>query len=313
MLAIAPSQALPTDRSPVPVRIAVLTVAWGPPAPIPGLIDGLAELGYRENEDFVIAVWFAEGDAAALPERAARMLANDVDVVLAVGPMEAEAAAEATAETPIVFLYVDDPISLGLIETYARPGGNVTGVANGGFGISRRRLQLFGQMVPGMQRVLFPFNASNQHQSIEAELFAAYATEMGIEIVSLPIERAADLDQIPTLIISEDIDGILAPKDVDMNIPGVLVDVAARASLPTMFQIPEYVEVGGLASYGADSEAIGKQAARLIDRILRGSDPATIPVETPDRLSLVVNLRTATEIGLPIPEVILFMADRIIR
>jgi len=299
----------PIDR----IHIGILTNAWGPPAALSHIVDGLSALGHVENEDFVIAVWFTEGDANALPQKAEEMLAAGVHVIVTVGPLEADAAAQATGELPIIFTNVGDPIEQGLIESYAQPGGNVTGIADAGFGISGRRLQLFAEMIPEMRRILLPFNITNPYQASEAEEYRRLASRLGISLLPVPFDADGGAAYLASLISDLNVDGILVPRDVDLNIPGTALEVAVNASIPSMFEIAQYVEAGGLASYGAASDAVGRQVARMIDKIARGESPAAIPVETPERMELVVNLRTATDLGLSLPPVVLFQADRTIR
>ena len=153
-------------------------------------------MGHRENEDFAIAVWFTAGAASELPQMASKMLESGVEVVVTVGPLEADAAARATDQIPIVFINVEDPIAQGLIESYARPGGNITGVADGGFGISARRLELFAAIAPGMRRVLLPYNQANPHHSEEVEEYVRLAERMGLTLVPHPIEEMAGADEL---------------------------------------------------------------------------------------------------------------------
>ena len=297
----------------IPIRIGILTSAWGPPAALEGMIAGLQELGYREDEDFVAAVWFTEGDTTELDETVVEMLERGVDIVVTVGPLEADAAARATDDHPILFTNVGDPIAQGLVEAYARPGGNITGVADGGFGISGRRLQLFSEMVPTMERVLLPFNIANPHQASEVESYRQLADRLDLTLIPIPFAADGGADMLISLVEQLDIDGILCPRDVDLNIPGVVMEISEAIAIPSMFEISSYVDAGGLASFGSSSDVTGRQVARMIDLILKGQEVSSIPVETPERLEFVINLQTAANIGLAIPQVVLSQANRTIR
>jgi putative ABC transport system substrate-binding protein len=296
-----------------PVRIGVLTPAWGPPGGLDRLVEGLIDLGYRENEDFVIGVRFTQGNISALPAAARAMVEGGVDLLLADNEPAVKAVQKATSTHPIIFLGLGDPIGRGLIASYNRPGGNTIGVTDLDLEVSGKRLQLFKELVPRLKRVLLPYDKHNNYDAAQAELYRTAAQRLGIELVERQLESEDQARAALAEVRREDVDGMLAPEDVSMNIPGLVVEFAQRAGIPAMFASSVYLAGGGVASYGGSRDASGRQAARLVDKIIRGADPAGLPVETVQSLELVINLKKADELGIVVPREVLFQADRIIR
>ena len=308
LLCAAPALAL--DR---PVRIGVLTPAWGPPGGLDGLVEGLVDLGYRENEDFVIGVRFTQGDISALPTAAQAMVEGGVDLLLADNEPAVKAVQEATATHPILFLGLGDPIGRGLIASYNRPGGNATGVTNLDLEVSGKRLQLFKELIPGLKRVLLPYDKHNNYDVAQAHLYRTAAQRLRIELVERQFDSEGEAGAALAEVRRGDIDGMLAPEDVSLNIPGLVLEFAQKAGIPAMFASSVYLAGGGVASYGGSRDAAGRQAARLVDKIIRGADPAGLPVETVQSSEFVINLKTADELGIVVPREVLFQADRILR
>jgi putative ABC transport system substrate-binding protein len=308
LLAAVPALAL--ER---PVRIGVLTAAWGPPGGLEGFVQGLIDLGYRENEDFVIGIRFTQGDISALPGAAKAMVEGGVDLLLADDEPAIKAVQDATSTHPIIFLGVGDPIGRGLIASYNRPGGNATGVADLDLEVSGKRLQLFKDLIPGLERVLLPYDKHNNYDEVQAGLYRAAAQRLRIELVERQLETEDQARAVLAEVRREDIDGMLAPQDVSLNIPGLVLEFAQRNGVPSMFAGSVYLAGGGLASYGGSRDAAGKQAARLVDKIVMGADPGGLPVETVQTIEFVINLKTADELGVVVPREVLFQADRIIR
>ena len=211
-----------------PVRIGVLTAAWGRPGALDGLVAGLVDLGYRENEDFVIGVRITQGDLSALPAAAQAMVAGGVDLFLADDEPAAKAVQEATSTHPLIFLGVGDPIGRGLIESYNRPGGNATGVADLDLEVSGKRLQLFKELIPALQRVLFPYDEHNNYGAAQAELYRTAAQRLHVVLVERQLETEDEARAALADLRSEGIDGMLAPGDVSLNIPGLVLEFAAK-------------------------------------------------------------------------------------
>ena len=296
-----------------PVRIGALTESWGPTPQIVGLRDGLIALGYKENADFVLGVRFTQGDTEALPAAARELVQLGARLIFASDGTSAKAAQVATSGVPIVFGGGGDPIRLGLIQTFARPGGRVTGVTDLDLELGPKRLEVFRAIVSTLKRVLFVYNAADDYGAEEARLYRETARRLGIVLIERPVRtqeeaRAALLDIRPSTV-----DGVLQPRFLSLNIPGFVLEANLQRGIAAMFAGAFWVERGALASYGADFYATGRQAARLVDKILKGAKPAEIPVETNPKVELAINLKTARALKLTIPPEILYRADRVIE
>ena len=297
-----------------PIRIGALTTSWGPTPEMAALRDRLLELGYHERDDFVLGVRFTQGDNAALLHAAHQLVAYDVDLIFAVGhDLVVQAAQKATTRIPIVFAAVSDPVGAGLIQSFARPGSNTTGVSDLGLELVPKRLEVFREMIPGLQRVLFPYDAADPEHLLEAQALRSAARRLGIVLMEKPLRTEEEAKTILAEIKPGAVDGILAPRCCSLNISGFILETASQKSLPTMFQQVFWVEQGALASYGPDYYASGRQAARLVDKILKGANPAEIPVEVNPKIEFAINLKVPKALGLTIAPEVLFQADRIVR
>lgn len=294
------------------VKIGVLTPVWGATPQVVGLRDGLEELGYRENEDFVIGVRFTQGNLSMLSAAARDLVAMAPDLIVA-HDAAAVPIKQATAKIPIVFVGVTDPLGSGLVESFARPGGNVTGVSDRELQLGQKRLEVFAQMVPGLKRVLFLYDPQHAYASAGAKVYREAAGRLGIDLVERTIHKEEEAEAFFAGLHTGDVDGILRPPSPSLNIPGFILETAARESIPTMFNGSFWVEQGALASYGPNEYASGRQAARLVDRILNGASPAEIPVELNDRIEFVINLKVSKALGLKIPSEVLYRADKLVR
>jgi ABC-type uncharacterized transport system substrate-binding protein len=296
-----------------PIKIGVLTASWGPGPATVGLRDGLVELGYRENEQFVLGVRFTQGDLAALPAAARELVQYGVDIICPSEEDPSKAVQMATTRIPIVFSVVGDPVGLGLIQSFARPGGNITGVADLRLELGPKRLELFHEIVPGLKRVLFPYDAADAAAVAEARAYRNAAHRLGIVLVEKAVRTEEEAQATLAQISQDEVDGILAPRQTSLNIPGFVLEATSQRALPTMFDAAFFVERGGFASYGPDYYASGWQAARLVDKILKGANPADIPVEVNPKIEFAINLKVAKALGLTIAPEVLYRADRIIR
>jgi ABC-type uncharacterized transport system substrate-binding protein len=302
-----------TAQAPHPVRIGALTESWGPSKGIVGFRDGLQELGYRENEHFVLGVRFTQGDTAALPAAARELVQHGVDLLLTTGADATRAAQKATDRIPIVFIGSSDPVGLGLVQSFARPGGNVTGVTDLDTELTPKRLELFKDIIPSLQKVLLPYDVEDRQTVAQLPAYRAAARGLGVVLVERPVRTQAEAQATIGGVRKGDVDGILAPRYLALNIPGFMLEATARRAIPSMFHDTFFVEQGGLASYSASRYQSGRQAARLADKILKGVKPSDLPVERPTKLELAINLRTARALGLTIPQSVLLRADQVIE
>jgi putative ABC transport system substrate-binding protein len=290
-----------------PIRIGALTSSWGPTPQVAGLRDRLLELGYRENDDFVIGVRFTQGNLAALPTAARELVQHGADLILAAEEQQA------TSQVPIVFTSVSNPVELGLVKSFARPGGNITGVSDLAPDLNPKRLELFLATVPALRRVLLPYDATTTLTAEEVKVSRQAARRLGIELIERAIRSQAEAQTVLAQIRKDHVDGILVLRCCSLNIPGYVLETTARQKIPAKFESAFWVEQGALVSYGPDYYASGKQAARLVDKIIKGATPGEIPVEVNTKIEFVINLETAKGLGLTIPPEVLYRADKIIR
>jgi putative tryptophan/tyrosine transport system substrate-binding protein len=296
-----------------PVLIGALTESWGPTPGVVGLRDGLQELGYRENHDFVIGVRFTQGNIAALPEAARDLVKQGSDILFTANPGPAKAAQIATNRIPIVFYGAGDPIGLGLIKSFARPGGNITGITDLDLELDSKRLEIFKEMMPGLTRVLFAYDKAEAFSGAQAKIYRDISRRLKITLIEKTIISEAEAQATFDALKKNEVHGILAPRSLSFNIPGLALEATTRQRFPTMFFGPWYVEQGGLASYGPAFYQSGRQAARLVDKIFKGTNPRDIPVEVNNKIEFVVNLKAATALGIKIVPDILYRATRVIR
>ena len=297
-----------------PVKIGALTASWGPTPQMVGLRDGLLSLGYREGEQFVIGVRFTQGDPAPLLEAAQGLVRDGADILFPTEANAARAAQRATTRIPIVFAAVGgDPVELGLVQSVARPGGNITGITDGDLELNPKRLEIFKDMIPSLKRVLYLYDRNDAHAAAAARAFREGARQLGVVLVEKPVRTEAEARAILARLRKADVDGIVSPPTISLNIPGIALDATLERSLPTMFNAAFMVERGGLVSYGPDWYESGRQAARLVDKIIKGEDPGRIPVETNPKVQLAINVRTAKVLKLAIPPSLLQRANRLIE
>jgi putative ABC transport system substrate-binding protein len=296
-----------------PFKIGALTDAWGPTPDVVALRDGLLALGYREPEQFVIGVRFTQGDVAALPAAARELVQLGADLIFTVGEHATKAAQMATPHIPIVFAGAADPLGAGLIQSFARPGGNITGVTDLSLELGPKRLQIFLELIPGLKRVLFPYDATDAYAVKEAKVYRDAARRLGMELVEREVRSEAEARTTLAQVQQGEVDGILKPDSLSLNIPGFILETTMRLGLPSMFDAVFWVEQGSLASYGPDFYETGRQASRLVDKIFKGANPGEIPVEVNPKIEFAINLKTAAALGLTIAPEVLYQATRLIR
>jgi putative ABC transport system substrate-binding protein len=219
----------------------------------------------------------------------------------------------ATRQIPIVFASAVDPLGDGLIQSFARPGGNITGVTDLSLDLGPKRLQVFQELIPGLQRVLFPYDAIDAYAVKEAGVYRDAARRLGIELVERAVRSEAEARTTLVQVQQGEVDGVLKPQTVSLNIPGFMLEATIQRGLPTMFDAAFWVEQGGLASYGPDFYETGRQTARLVDKIIKGANPGEIPVEVNPKIEFAINLKTAVALGLTIAPEVLYQATRLIR
>ena len=295
-----------------PVQIGVLTDSWGPTPHYFGLRDGLIELGYRENIDFYLGVGPTEGNRHILIRAAEDLIELGANILYADSIAVAKAAQQVTTEIPIVFTSVEDPVGSGLIQNYARPGGNITGVASLDIELGPKRLEIFKDLVPTLKRVLFLYDITDLYSEEAVKLIRPHAPRMGIELVERAVHTKKEALTVLSQLQDQKIDGIIAPRCCSLDITGSILRATAKAPIPTIFTTAAYwIEHGGLASYGPNIYSSGRQAARIVDKIIRGANPAKIPVEVNSKIEFAINLQTAKALNLTVAREVIHLADHI--
>ena len=261
----------------------------------------LRELGWIEGRTVAIEIRWAEGRRERVAEIAAEFVQLKVDVIVTSATPPTLAAKQATAVIPIVFAAVSDPVGPGLVASLARPGGNVTGLANQTSDTGGKKLELLREAVPGLRRLAIMANVGNPASVLEMGEVQATARTLGLAVITFEIRRAEDI--APAFEALKDrADALYLGPDPLMNTNRTRVNIlAVGARLPTMQGAREYVEAGGLMSYGPNFLDQFRRVADFVDKILRGTKPADIPVEQPTKFDLVINLTTAKALGLEIP------------
>ena len=218
----------------------------------------------------------------------------------------------ATTRIPIVFMGGSDPVEAGLVKSFARPGGNITGIADLELELVPKRLEIFRELVPRLKRVLVAYDATNADAVARLAVHRDAARRLGLTLLERPVRTEEEARSVISAIRKSDVDGIYSPRSMSLNIPGLILDIAPKRAIPTMFDDTFFVERAGLASYGANLPELGRQAARLVDKILKGARPGDLPVEQPTKFELVINLKAAKALGITIPQSIRLRADRLI-
>ena len=284
--------------------------AWGPWTA--AFVQRLHELGWIGGRTVAIQYRWAEGRTDRFAEIAAEFVRIKVDVIVT-GGNAAVAAKQASSAVPIVFALVDDPVGLGLIASLARPGGNVTGLSIQNPDLAGKRVELLREVVPGLRRLAIMANVELPSAASEMREVQTAARTLGLDATTFPIRRAEDIaPAFEALKGSADAlyivgDGLVITHRVRIN------TLALIARLPTIYPVREYVDAGGLMSYGPNFPDQFRRAADYVDKILRGAKPGEIPVEQPTKFDLVINLTTAKALGLTIPESFLLRADEAIE
>jgi putative ABC transport system substrate-binding protein len=275
------------------------------------LREGLRPLGYVEGQNFVLEIRSADGDAGRLPALASELVRAPVDVIVAAYTPCALAAKQATSTIPIVMAAVADPIASGLVQSLARPGGNVTGFSNQAPETAAKNVELFRDMLPSVRRVGVLANPSDPFMAPLLEQVRRAGQSAGIEIAPIAMARVADEVEPALAIIAQAgadaavVQGVFFAKTV--------ADLAIKYRLPTASVLRAFPHAGGLMSYGADVPDMFRRSAVVVQKILQGARPADLPVELPTKFELVVNMRTAKAIGLSVAESFLARADEVIE
>jgi putative tryptophan/tyrosine transport system substrate-binding protein len=272
----------------------------------------LRGLGWSEGRTVAIEYRWGEGRPERFAEIAAEFVRLKVDVIVT-GGSAVPALRRATSVIPIVFAIAGDPLGGGLVASLSRPGGNITGFSNQQSDLAGKRLGLFREILPNLRRLAILANAGHAEAVLEMDEVEAAARNFGIEVAKLEVRRAEDIaPAYETLQGEADALYVVVEGLVSTNRPRIIT-LALGARLPTIFNIREYAQAGGLMSYGPDFPDLFRRTADYVDRILRGAKPAELPVEQPTKFDFIINLTTAKALGLTIPQAMLLRADEVIE
>jgi putative ABC transport system substrate-binding protein len=276
-------------------------------------LQRLRELGWSEGRNIIIDYRWSEGHAERFSEIAAEFVQRKVTVILTHTTPPTLAAKQATSTIPIVFATAGDPIGAGIVPSLARPGGNITGLSSQIPDAAGKRLELFQQVVPGLRRLATLADVDNPYAALDLRQFNEAAGTLGIEVLSFEIRRSEELDSVFDALKRRADALYVLPVPLSLANRARINAMALNARLPTLYAVREYVEAGGLMSYGPNWPSMWRRAADLVDKILRGAKPAEIPVEQPSEFDLAINLITAKALGLTIPDKLLALANAVIE
>jgi putative ABC transport system substrate-binding protein len=276
--------------------------------------QALRELGWIEGKNVVFEIRYADDQLDRLPELAAELIRLKVDLIVTYGTLAPLAARRATATIPIVMSSAGDPLGSGLVASLARPGGNVTGLSMMVPEMGGKRLQMLKQVLPGVSRVAILWNAANPYPALVFRQTEGAARGLGIQLQSLEVRSPGDFHRALEAAARQHAGALLTVEDpLTVGQRTQILDFTAKNRLPAMHGLREFVEVGGLMSYGVSLADLRRRSAGYVDKILKGAKPGDLPIEQPTKFELVINLKTAKALGLSIPPSLIQRADQVIE
>jgi ABC-type uncharacterized transport system substrate-binding protein len=276
--------------------------------------DGLRDLGYVEGQNILIEYRWAEGEYERFPALTAELIALKVDVIVTAGTPASLAVKKAATSIPLVMVAVGDPVATGLVASFGRPGGNITGLTSISSEIEGKRLELLREVLPNISHIAVLWNAASPIQVIEEREVRAATQISGMKMLSLGVRTIEEIEDALATIVRERPGALLVLADrLFLHHRARIMDFAAQRRLPGVHAYRELVEAGGLMSYGPSYADMHRRAASYVDRILKGSKPADLPVQAPVKFELVINLKAAKALGIEIPPMLLGRADEVIE
>jgi putative ABC transport system substrate-binding protein len=278
------------------------------------IVEALRELGLVEGKNVAFERRFAENRLDQLPELAAELVRLNVDVIMTIGTLAPLAAKRATTSIPIVMLNAGDPVGSGLVTSLAPPGGNVTGMSLMAPDLGAKRLELLKEVLPQVSRVGILWNAANPYSALVFKASEKAAPILGIALQSIEVRSPNDIDRELPAATQLRLDALITVEDpLTFSQRKRIADFADSNQIPTIHGLREYVDVGGLISYGTNQADLYRCAVGYVDRILKGEKPADLPIQQPTKFELIINLKTAKVLGLEIPPTLLVRADEVIE
>jgi ABC-type uncharacterized transport system substrate-binding protein len=299
-------------------RIGIL-LPWSPASEVSlsflkAFRGGLRERGYVEDRNLAIEYRYGEGVIERFPNLATELVQLKVDLIVTSAGPPSLAAKQATETIPIVFTQVADPVAEGIVASLARPGGNITGLSQMGSEMAGKRLELLREAFPKISRVAVLWPSASQATLARFKETQRTAKAMGLQVQSLEVKKSGEFEGAFSAATMGRADALIVLQSALINTHRArIVELAGKNRLPTMFDEATHVEAGGLMSYGPSFFDLQRRAATYVDKILKGAKPADLPVEQPTKFELVINLKTAKQIGVTIPPNVLARADRVIR
>jgi ABC-type uncharacterized transport system substrate-binding protein len=276
--------------------------------------QGLREHGYTEGQNIAIDYRFAGGKFDRLPNLMAELLQLNVDVIVTEGSNAAGVAQQAMSSIPIVVAAGADPVATGLVASLARPGGNITGLSVQSPELSGKRLELLKETVPKASRIAVLFNPTNVSSGERSKEMEIAAQSLGVKLQPIEVRGSEHPENAFKAAIKEGAHAVIVVRSFLIEtLRARIIDLASKNKLPAMYEQRDFVEAGGLMSYGPSFQDLFRRAATYVDKILKGAKPADLPVEQPKKFELVINLKAAKQIDLTIPQNVLARADRVIR
>ena len=274
--------------------------------------QGLSDLGWIENQTIAIEYRWADGSAERLPSLAQELIRLKVDIIVTTGIVGIRAAKQATTTTPILFVVLNDPVSAGLVKSLARPGGNATGLASQFDELVTKQLQLLKEALPSLSRIVLLARAESGATNIEPAEGAARG--LGLTVSTVKVRAVSDYESAYRTAQREHVGAIqVLPSPVFNTHRRALIDLAAKYRIPAIYEFRDYVEDGGLMSYGPSIAAMFRSLARYVDRVMKGAKPEDMPVERASIFELVINAKTVKALNLPVSQSVLSRADEIIQ
>lgn len=276
--------------------------------------QGLRELGYREGKNILFEQRWADGKLDRLATFAAELVRVKTDIIVSAGPTVTRALKKITSTIPIVMGFDDDPVASGFVASLARPGGNITGLSTLSPELSAKQLELLKEILPKISRVAVVGSSAHPGTSQTLKEMKSTSTAFGVQIQYIELQGPNDIESAFGAARKGHADAVVVLTSVVTNSNRKpIVDIAAKNRLPAIYYTAEWVESGGLLTYGANFPDLFRRAATYVDKILKGAKPRELPVEQAHKFELIVNLKAAKEIGLAIPPNVLARADRVIR
>ena len=297
-------------------RVGILTAVTAPTIePLHELLrQELRERGYVEGQHIVLESRSAEGHYERLPALAAQLVALPVAVLVTWGTPATVAAKQVTSTVPIIFLAVGDPVGSGIVASLAQPGGNVTGVSNLTAELSAKQLELLKEIVPGLRQVAVLLNPRNPVSALQLRWTELAAQALGVQLQVVKVHDPSEFEAAFLSMTRERAGALTVLADtMFLSQRRQIVDLAVKHRLPAMFNAREYAEAGGLIAYGPRLADQWQRAAYYVDRILKGTKPADLPVEQPTKFELAISLKTAQALGITMPPSLLVLADEVIQ